>query len=298
MKKKIGIILLAIILIGLIIGIISRNFSKPDEIESSKFKIVTTFYPIYTIVQNITNGAQNIELVNMTDMNIGCLHDYTLSTTDMKKIENANVIVQNGLGLENFIDKILTTYSDIKVIDSSKNVSNKIEEDGNINSHIWTSINNYITQVEEIANELSDINPENSSIYQENKNTYIQELKDLQSKYNVELENIKDKKVICLNEALSYLLKEVELDVTSVVTNHEESSISAENMKELINKIKNENIKSILVDKQDDLKNAETLVKETGAQIYTLQSGLTGTMDKNAYINIMNENLDVLKSIK
>ena len=66
-------------------------------------------------------------------------------------------------------------------------------------------------------------------------------------------------------------------------------------MKDLINQMKAENINIILVDSKDNLKSAETLASETGAKIYTLNSGLTGSLNKDAYINSMNENLEKLK---
>lgn len=194
MKKKLGILLLIVIILGLVIGIVYKNNTNKEEKESGKFKIVTTFYPVYIMTSNITEGAQNIELVNMTDVNVGCLHDYTLSTADMKKIESSDVIIQNGLGLEDFMDKILSTYSDIKVIDASKRISNKIEENGNLNTHIWTSISNYLLQVEQITDELRNLNPENESIYQENANKYKEKLKEVQNKYDLELDNLKRKK--------------------------------------------------------------------------------------------------------
>ncbi len=199
MKKKLVILLLIVIILGLIIGIVYKNNTNKEEKESGKFKIVTTFYPVYIMTSNITEGAQNTELVNMTDVNVGCLHNYTLSTKDMKKIESADVIIQNGLGLEDFMDKILSTYSDIKIIDSSEKISNKVEENGELNAHIWTSISNYLLQVEQITNELCILNPENTSIYQENANKYKERLQKLQNKYISELNNLKRKK--------SYLFK-------------------------------------------------------------------------------------------
>ncbi|MCI9087615.1 MAG: zinc ABC transporter substrate-binding protein [Clostridia bacterium] len=299
MKKRIGIIILVVIVMIIAIGIIGKRVGKPKQEGEGKeqFKIVTTFYPMFIITQNLTQGTQNVEVVNMADSNAGCLHDYTLSTTDMKKLEKADVIVQNGLGLENFMDKVLSTYSEIQMIDSSKNITSKIDENGETNTHIWTSISNYILQVEEIANRLSQINPDNEEVYKRNKESYIKRLKKLQVRYQTELTNLKGKKVICLNEAFSYLAKEVGLEIISVETNHEESSLSAEKMKELIEIMKNENIKSILVDKEDNLKSAQTLANETGATIYELQSGLTGSVENNSYLQIMGENLEVLKGI-
>ena len=61
--------------------------------------------------------------------------------------------------------------------------------------------------------------------------------------------------------------------------------------------MKKENIKSILVDKEDNLKSAQTLASETGAKIYELQSGLTGSEENNSYLQIMKENLEILKGI-
>lgn len=297
MKKRIGIIILVVIVMIIAIGIIGKRVGEPKQEGKEQFKIVTTFYPMFIITQNITQGAQNVEVVNMADINTGCLHDYTLSTTDMKKLEKADVIVQNGLGLENFMDKVLSTYSEVQMIDSSKNITNKIEENGETNNHIWTSISNYILQVEEIANRLSQISPENEEVYKRNKESYIKRLKELQERYQTELTNLKGKKAICLNEAFSYLAKEVGLEIISVETNHEESSLSAEKMKELIEMMKNENIKSILVDKEDNLKSAQTLANETGATIYELQSGLIGSVENSSYLQIMGDNLEVLKGI-
>ena len=297
MKKKIGILALAIVIAILVISIIYINTKNEKQENNENFKIVTTFYPVYIMTQNITKNAEGIELVNMTDINVGCLHDYTLIASDMKKIENADVIIQNGLDLENFMDKILKTYSEIKIVDSSKNVTNKTEENGKVNNHIWTSLSNYILQIEEIANNLIKMDEKNKATYEKNKKEYIQKIQELQKKYNEQLADLKAKKAICLNEAVYYIAKEVGLSVTSVETHHEESTISAEKMKELINQMKQENIKIILVDEEDNLKNAQTLSNETGAKIYKLKSGLTGETNINAYINDMEKNLEEFKQM-
>ena len=73
MKKKIGLGLIISVILVLIAVIIYKNVTKPQVEESHKFKIVTTFYPIYVMAQNITQGAQEIELVNMTDTNVRML---------------------------------------------------------------------------------------------------------------------------------------------------------------------------------------------------------------------------------
>ena len=68
-------------------------------------------------------------------------------------------------------------------------------------------------------------------------------------------------------------------------------------MKEMIETMKSEQITAILVDSQDDLKSAQTLANETGARIFSLQSGLIGDVANNSYVQTMQDNLTTLKEI-
>ena len=284
--------------VALIIFLCVKNNSKNNEQgqESNNFKIVTSFYPIYIIAENVTEGASNIELENMAELNGGCLHNYTLSTSDVKKVEDADVFIENGVGLENFTEKLLQIYSNVKIIDSSREIQDIIKNDEEQNGHIWTSLENYKKQVENIAYELSNYNTENAEIYRKNASQYIEKIEELENSYKEELNNISGEKVICLNEAFEYLGQELQMEMTTIETNHEESTMSAEMMSSIIEKMKNENIQMILVDKNDNKTMAETIANETGAKIYELDSGLKGSIEKDAYINMVKYNMEILQN--
>lgn len=298
MKNKIKIIALIAILIVIILFLVIANNNKLKKINNTtdKYKVLTSFYPIYIMTLNITNGATNIEVGNMADTITGCIHDYTLSTSDLKKFENCNVFIENGAGLESFTDEITSKYPEVNIIDGADLINELIvKDDGEINSHIWLSINNYISEVNQIAEQLSTLNPENSEIYKKNAEDYIEKLFDLKQQF-MKLD-LKNKKAICLNESLEYLLRENNMDVTIVETDHEQSSISAKTVKDLIDKMNKENIKAIFIDKDDSTKNAEMLANETGAKIYVLNSEMNGPKDIDAYIKVMQENQKTLTQI-
>lgn len=290
MKTKI------VIFISLIVSLFTLTGCAKTEVQKENYKIVTSFYPMYIIARNITDGANNVQLVNMTEQNTGCIHDYTLTTNDMKKIENADIFIQNGLGLEIFMDKIFTIYPNLKVLDASINIKNVIKED-EVNPHVWTSIENYINQVKEISQVLIQQNSENKQIYEENTEKYIKDLEKVEKQYEEISQKLNGQKAICLNEALEYLAKDIKLEYISLHTDHDEDSMSAESIKNIINKMNTENIKIILIGKDDSIKNAEILANETNAKIYKLDTVLTGATDKNAYIDAANRNLEVLKSV-
>lgn len=227
----------------------------------------------------------------------GCVHNYTLTTSDLKKVEKANLFIKNGLEIENFMDKIVNSFSKLNVVNSSEKLENIIKDDDEINGHTWTSIDNNIKQVENIKNKLKEANPENSEVYEKNANAYIEKLRTLKQKYETELVDLKGKRVVSLNESFAYLQRDLGLDSIDVHTDHEESTMSAEMLARIIEDMKKENIKIIIIDKNDNEKNAQNLANETGAKIYKLDSCLTGNMDKDAYLNAMNENLNSLKQM-
>lgn len=293
MNKYIKYIIVSAIILIIIIALIVLNINKrnKENVNDEKTKIVTSFYPMYIIAENLLEGTKNTELVNMADVNVGCLHDYTLTTEDMKKVENADFFIINGLGMEKFLDKVINSNSNMYIIDSSQNIQNLIKDENETNPHIWTSIDNYISQVKNISKELQNKDTLNAQIYKENEEKYLDKLENLKEKYLKTLKNLEGQKALILNEAFEYLAQEIKLDYTTVKADHEESTLSAEVLKNIIDKVKKENIKIIIIDKNDNTSNAETIANETGAEIYKLNSGLTGSLDKDAYIKAMEENV-------
>ena len=261
----------SLIIMLLSLTLITFSGCTKSKEDNKNLKIVTSFYPIYIMAQNITDGIESIELTNMTDINVGCLHDYTLQPADLKKIEKADIFIENGLGIENFNDKIINSYKNLEIINSTENI-NALEDDNELNGHTWTSISNYIEQVDHITIKLKEKNPENRDLYEKNAGKYKKKLLELKKKYDEELQPLAGKKALVLNESFAYLLNDLKLDTIEIHTDHEESTISAEKLKKIINEIKENNINIIIIDKDDNEKNAETIKNETGAKIYKLNS--------------------------
>lgn len=291
MKKQILKMMIVILIsVGLLLTL--SGCTKKEPVTDGKFRVVTSFYPMYIMTLNITAGANNIEVLALTQSNTGCIHDYTLATADLKKLESANVLIENGLGLESFNDKIKQTYQDISFIDSSNRIDNVIKEEETINPHIWTSIDNYIKQVNTIAEELAKENPENKVVYEENAKAYIKKLNDLKTEYQEKIIKLNGMGVVVLNESFSYLARDLGLKAITLQTDHEQSTLSGEVLNTTINQMKSRQIKAIIIDKEDPTKNAELLVRETGATIYQLDSCINGSLSKDSYLNAMRGNFE------
>ena len=71
--------------------------------EEARLRILATTYPVYLFTTAVTDGAEGVEVRLLVNAQTSCLHDYTLTVADMRAIEEADVIVMNGAGLEDFM---------------------------------------------------------------------------------------------------------------------------------------------------------------------------------------------------
>lgn len=289
--KKIYLCVFVIILIILII--LAVVYANKNELnEEDKFKIVTSFYPLYIMTLNITDGVDNVSVSNMINNNVGCLHNYNLQTSDLKTLSKADLFIMNGLGIEMFADKIKEEYPNLEIIDTSTVQLDLIQDSEGLNGHVWNDLDNYIEQVEAVLNSLCAENPENTEKYTLNAEAYMQKLNLLKQNSYIAKEGTT---VVSCNESLAYLLNDVGIKFIEVYTDHEQSALSSENLSKVIDEVKEENIKVIFIEKNDDRKTAEIIANETGAQIYELDANLSGDMNKDAFINSMTNNYNILK---
>ncbi|MFI3209560.1 MAG: metal ABC transporter substrate-binding protein [Peptostreptococcaceae bacterium] len=105
------------ILSMLLIGLMVSGCTSTDALNDDTFVITTSFNPITLLTNEITKDAKNVLVESLESEGVGCLHDYTLTTNDMKKIENTDVLIINGAGMESSIEKAISGVSNI--IDTS-----------------------------------------------------------------------------------------------------------------------------------------------------------------------------------
>jgi zinc transport system substrate-binding protein len=127
MKKKLLYLISVMILITavgtLMITLSTKNGDAQIVKSKDKIKVVTTFYPVYMIGLNLADQLDGIEVNSLTDLNTGCLHDYQLTTEDMKLISVADIMIINGGGMESFLEDIRINYPELVIIDASEDIS-------------------------------------------------------------------------------------------------------------------------------------------------------------------------------
>ncbi len=258
--------------------------------------ILTSFYPMYITTLNVAQNVSGITVVNMTKPQSGCLHDYQLTPTDMKTLSTAWVMVINGGGMESFMSKAMSSRPNLTIINASKDLQ-FIMGEGNTgeNPHIFVSIAGAIAQTKNIASALSRLDPVNATRYAANCDIYVLKLKTLQQKMHEALAPLSNRSIITFHEAFPYFAQEFNLTVAAVIEREPGSEPSARDLAQTIRIIRASKIKALFAEPQYSLKAAQTIAQETGATIWTLDPAVSGPNSPNAYLQIMESNLVVLR---
>ena len=261
------------------------------------FHIVTSFYPIYIDVINLTDGIDGVTVTNMTKPQTGCLHDYQLTTEDMKTLEQADAFVVNGAGMESFLDKVIKMQDGLTVIDASRDIP-LLTEDGEANPHVWLSITKNIEQVKNIRDQLKAADPKHADAYEKNAAAYLEKLEALKKEMHAELDGVPHKDIVTFHEAFPYFAEEFHLHILGVIEREPGADPTPAELEETIAQVRALPVKVLFTEPQYSPSAAETIARETGAKIYELDPVVTGEATlaaKDEYINVMRKNMETLK---
>lgn len=268
--------------------------------EDIRFRAVASFYPVYVAAANLTEGASGVSLTSLLPPEYGCLHDFTITTKDMKSLYDADLFIASGLGMEPFLKKTTLGVPGLEVFDSSEGIESVIKGEKRDNPHYWLNIENAIVQVENIERVLCELNPENFSVYKKNAESYKAKLHALLEETQARISALPKKEIAVLHNSFDYFADEFGIKVTRLFDiDRDTDTVSAKELSDAVEYIRTNDIKAVFADKSfEGNSSISALCKETGCEVYvldTVTSGEFGENTKDAYINAVRENLSVLE---
>lgn len=262
------------------------------------FNIVTSFYPVYVAVINITRGIPDVTVKDMTKPQTGCLHDYSLMPDDLKTLEKADVFVINGAGMEAFLGSVIKQQKNLKIIEASRGIKLLKDDYGVDNPHVWVSVTNAITYVNNIASQLSELDSAHADAYKANAAAYVQKLEALKKDMHNVIDGLKTRDIITFHEAFPYFAQEFNLHIAAVIEREPGSEPTSKELGGIIETVQKSGIKALFAEPQYSSKAADAIARETGAKVYELDPVVTGDVSADsydAYINAMEKNKKTLQ---
>ena len=255
--------------------------------EEARLTVVCTTYPIYLCASSVTEGVEGVTVERLDTGSTSCLHDYTLSMEDMKKLEGADVIAINGAGLEEFLEDALAA-SDARIIDCSEgielleNLSHHHDEDeeddhghdhGHWDPHYWMDPENARIMAANLRDGLEQIDPDNGERYGTNASGLDWELHCCGENAKAELEGysyLLDPNLITFHDGFQYFAKAFGLNLLASIEEEAGSEASAREIMEITELVKEYSIPVIYTEINGSDATAKAVARETGCQVSTL----------------------------
>lgn len=251
---------------------------------------VTSVFPLYLAAAQIGKGISGVTVVNLTEEITGCLHDYQLTTGNMKTLEKADAFIINGAGLEGYLETVGRDLPGLQIIEAARGIP-LLDE----NPHVWVSISLMIRQVEAIAEQMGSFDPPNQAAYATNAKAYLDRLSSLRQKMHESIDPLSERRIMTVHEAFPYFAEEFKLEVVGVIEREPDSEPSAAELAATIDLIRSQNVRAVFAEPQYPADAARQIAEESGARLYTLDPVASGDLKNlDAYLEIMEKNRQVL----
>lgn len=292
MKRKyifVAWLLLTITLIG--VGLTGLYVSHGRKSEGhSGFRVVTSFYPMYIAAKNIIDDCDGVSLINLSEPQTGCMHDYQLTPKDMKELSEADIFIVNGGGIENFLADVAEQYPDLLVINACENI-----ELLDHNAHVWMSIADYMVQVQTIAKGLGRADESHSQEYTQHCTVYLEKLEHLRQRQQEVAAYAAGKDVMIFHEAFAYIARDYGMHVAGTMDLDEERMVSAGEVQNITRQIQEYGVQLILAEERYGKKMCQTIQAETDVQAIYLDPCVRGSYEADSYLQAMEQNIILMK---
>ena len=241
---------------------VSQNDSASP---SDRIKVAATIAPLADMVKAVGKDRVDVTVVVPPGAEP---HTFEPTPSLMVKLSQANLYVMNGAGLEFWMDQLLQSNGDLKVVDSSLGIE-LLQEDGKeTNPHIWLSLRNAAIQVENICSGLSDLDPDSRDYYIQNREDYLSKLHALDEQFNRSFSNVSTPVFIVHHPAWSYFARDYSLEQIPLL--EEEKEPGPRYLSQVIDLARERNITTVFVEPQFNPKAAEVIAREMSARLISL----------------------------
>ena len=293
-----------------------------------KLVAYASVYPMYDFLREI--GGEHVDARSIMPAGVEP-HDWEPSTQDIINLENAELFVYNGAGLEHWVDRVVSTLKNqtLVVVNTSEKVRLLVEDEdghedeethddhdhehrdhehdhdhhnhhdhGGVDPHIWLSIDNARAQTAAIAEALIMLDSDNADYYTERLEAYHAELIAIDTEYRTALADVSRRSIVVVHKAYGYLCYSYDLEQVSVLGFSPDSGDPAPPAMVEVEKFCRENDVKVIFFEGSDPRIANAIASAVGAttDILTPIESLTQEDIENGenYLSLMRRNLAAL----
>ena len=283
-------------------GTLQKTNRNSDQ---SKLNVVSTFLPITLFTEAVAGECATV--TSLIPPNLGP-HDFQATPADISALSNASVLVKNGLGMEYFLDKLITSANNnsLQVVDTSLGVAlirsdddqdeakQGDQEHGEVNPHIWLDPLRAVQQVENIRDGLVKADPDCADGYTKRAAAYASQLKGLNTTIATQLKPFRGQTFIAFHDFAPYFAERYGLKADFVV-DVPEMNPTPEDLQRVSKKVQQSQLKALLSEPQEGDRSFNALALDLGVKVVTFDPLETGSeqasKQPDTYFKVMDKNV-------
>jgi ABC-type Zn uptake system ZnuABC Zn-binding protein ZnuA len=260
-----------------------------------RLRVVATTTQVADLAANV--GGDRVQVTSLLKPGIDP-HDYEPSPADIDAIAHADLVLENGVGLEAWLgDTIDGSGFDGPVVDTSQGVRLRMVG-GAPDPHIWQDPGNAERMAANIERGLAAAEPSAAGAFRANLAAYTKDLRALDAEVQRQVDSLANRKVVTDHDAFGYYLDRYGLElVGSVIPSFDSSAeLSGRDIRDLVAKVRATGVKAIFSETTLPPRAAETIGREAGVKVVTGDDALYGDSlgppgsDGDTYLKMIRHN--------
>ena len=237
--------------------------------ESEKPLVLTTFTVLADMARQVAGERLQVRSIVKPGAEI---HGYEPTPSDLEKAADADLVVENGLGLELWADRFLRAAGNVPRLTLSEGMTPLLIEGdayaGKPNPHAWMSPQRAMGYVDGLVAGFSQIDPEGAANYRRNGAQYKQQLQELDQELRTTLSELppQQRLLVSCEGAFSYLAHDYGLEEAYLWPVNAESQVTPRRMAQLITKVKQRQVPAIFCESTVSAKAQREVAKASGAR--------------------------------
>ncbi|HZD34026.1 MAG TPA: metal ABC transporter substrate-binding protein [Nitrososphaeraceae archaeon] len=285
-----------------------NNTDTTNTTLTKKLNVVTSVSPITNIVENV--GGEKITLAGLVPEGVNS-HTFELVPSDVVKVNDADLVIIDGLGLEvnieDVVDAAQNVNPDLQILKLGDNTITPDQyvfdfsfpkEAGDPNPHLWLNVLYAMKFANLTRDKLIEIDPANADYYAENTNRYITKLKQLDEGIMRAVQTVpsENRKLLTYHDSWAYFAPRYGMVVIGAIQPSDFGQPTPQEVSSLIDQIKTEKVPAIFGSKVFPTEVVDQIANEADVQIVSTLSDddLPGDPGdpQNSYVGMMLENME------
>lgn len=298
MKRKYWGIGALVAVLAVIVGLMVTGWS-PSKSHQKPIRVVTSLNFYGEVAKAVAGDHGTVtSFINSSAVKP---HEFQSTTKQAKQVANANVAIENGLGYDAWMSKMVKADSKNKI--TLINVGEQVakEKDG-ANEHVWYRPATMSALATTLAKQFSKLDPDHKADYEKNAKAYQAKLQKLDKVIAQTKQNVGDNRLVDVSEPVfDYALENLGYQINDQHFERaveDDSDPSPKDIQQIQDDITNHRIAFFVNNSQESDKTVENLVKLAKENNVPVLNVTESEPDGEDYVSWMTKQYQALLKIQ